>query len=78
MHLKLDYNLAFIITLENMKLYYHMLLKIGFIYSLLYKKRSSIKNINEIAINMQTNDFTRKIVIKQKNQKKESMNLELL
>jgi hypothetical protein len=30
MHLKLDYNLVFIITLENMKLYYHLLLKNSF------------------------------------------------
>jgi hypothetical protein len=42
-----------------------------------YKKRSSMKKINVIAINMKTNDITRKIVILQKIRKK-SMNLELL
>jgi hypothetical protein len=41
------------------------------------QEKKLYKNINEIAINMQTNDITRKIVIS-KNQKKESMNLKLL
>jgi hypothetical protein len=45
-----------------MKLCHHLLLKISFAYSLLYKKRSCIRNINEITINMQTKDITRKIV----------------
>jgi hypothetical protein len=35
-----------------------------------YKKRSCIKHINEIAINMQTNDITWKIVILQKTEKR--------
>jgi hypothetical protein len=41
------------------------------------QEKKLYKNINKIAINMQTNDITRKIVIS-KNQKKESMNLKLL
>jgi hypothetical protein len=42
-----------------------------------YKKRSCMKKINVIAINMKTNDITWKIVILQKIRKK-SINLELL
>jgi hypothetical protein len=53
-----------------MKLCYHLLLKNIFYYYLLYKKRTCIKNINEIAINMQTNDITWKIVILQKIRKR--------
>jgi hypothetical protein len=41
------------------------------------QEKKLYKNINKIAINMQTNDITRKIVISN-NQKKESMNLKLL
>jgi hypothetical protein len=41
-------------------------------------KRSHVNKIKEIEINMQTNDITWNIVILQKNQKKESMNLDLL
>jgi hypothetical protein len=41
------------------------------------QEKKLYKNINKIAINMQTNDITRKIVIS-KSQKKESMNLKLL
>jgi hypothetical protein len=48
-----------------MKLCYHLLLKISFIYSLLVQEKKLYKKINEIAINMQTNDITWKILILQ-------------
>jgi hypothetical protein len=41
-------------------------------------KRSHVNKIKEIEINMQMNDITSNIVILQKKQKKESMNLDLL
>jgi hypothetical protein len=59
MNFKLYHNLVFIITLVNMKSCYHFLLKNIFLFVLFrYKKRSCMKKINVIAINMKTNDIT--------------------
>jgi hypothetical protein len=61
---------VFIITLVNMKLCYHFLLKISFIYSLSVEEKKLYEKINLIAINMKTSDITWKIVILQKISKK--------
>jgi hypothetical protein len=58
MHLKLSYNLMFIITLENMKLHYHLFCKSIFYLFSFSRRKSYIKIINEIAINMKMNDIT--------------------
>jgi hypothetical protein len=69
MHLKLGYNLVFIITLEIWS--YVTICYWKYLLFILFCTRKKLyKNINKISINMQANDITWMIVILQKIRKK--------